>query len=138
MNIEMNMFCSVMSLCAQANARGLACLQRQLIPSASQGITSLFLSELQAYGKVLCCRASPDAKPLLLSCRSRFCTSPELSLRPLHVKTQARRGRIGTFEVTLTGHYKSPWKSATNSSLFLKVLLFVLRATACLQSWKHH
>lgn len=105
-------------------------MQWQLIPSPSQGITSLFLSALKAYGKVLCCWASPDANPLLLSCSSYFCTSPELSLHPLHVKMQARRGRICTFEVTLTGHYKSPWKSATNSSLFLKVLLFCLKSNS--------
>lgn len=132
------MICVVILLCAQTNVQGLACLQLQLIQSASQGLTSLFLSVLQAYGKVLCCWASPHASPLLLSCSSHFCMSPELSFYPLHVKMQAHRDRVCTFEVTLTGHYKSPWKSAMNSSLFLKVLFFVLRATACLQSWKHH
>ena len=84
----------------------------QLIPSASQEITSLFLSALQAYSNVLSCWASPDAYPLLC-CSSLFCSWLKLSLHSLHAKMQARRGWGCTFEVTLTGHYKSPWKSAT-------------------------
>lgn len=101
----------------------------QLIPSASQEITSLFLSALQAYSNVLSCWASPDAYPLLC-CSSLFCSWLKLSLHSLHAKMQAHRGWGCTFEVTLTGHYKSPWKSATKLQFIFKGFTFCLKSNS--------